>query len=323
MRVSGLNGAGALNTQPEVYHPATRSWSTTPYRLSVPTYPHMLPTAGGRLFFTGVAFGGSAVRVGFLRPLTGSFQPVSGLDTNRRDEGASFFVPFSQGRKVMVAGGGGVATTAQVDLYATANPTYKAGPSLDGPRKYLSHATLFDGRVLLAGGQDPQNNPVFTAQLYRPISNRLEPVTPTSAAHQYHSNMWVDPTGRAILVGGNPARGSVQRLVERFEPWYVAVADRPVIESAPATIAHGQPFTAEVQLAAGTTLQYLRVFRLMSTTHQFGAAEGDFTLSAVSTASGPGWSLTISSNLTPPGYYYLVAVDSRGVPSVAKIIKVT
>jgi hypothetical protein len=320
--LSGLNGAGALNTQPEVYHPATRTWSVTPYRLSVPTYPHMLPTAGGRLFFTGVAFGGSAVRVGFLRPLTGSFQPVGGLDTNRRDEGASFFVPFSLGRNVLVAGGN-VATTALVDLYATANPVYRAGPSLDRPRKYLSHATLFDGRVLLAGGQDPQNNPVFTAQLYRPILNRLEPVTPTSAAHQYHSNMWVDPTGRAILVGGNPARGSVQRLVERFEPWYVDVADRPQLTSAPPTIGHNQPFTAQVHLAAGTTLKHLRIFRLASTTHQFGAAEGDFTLTPVSTPTGAGWSLTNSANLTPPGYYYLVAVDSRDVPSQAKIIKVT
>jgi hypothetical protein len=319
--LSGLNGAGALNTQPELYHPATRTWIVTPYRLSVPTYPHMLPTAGGRLFFTGVAFGGSAVRVGFLRPLTGGFQPVSGLDTNRRDEGASFFVPFSQGRKVMVAGGG-VATTALVDLYAAANPVYRAGPSLAGPRKYLSHATLFDGRVLLAGGQDPQTNPVFTAQLYRPISNRLELVASTSAAHQYHSNMWVDPTGRAILVGGNPARGSVQRLVERFEPWYVDVADRPQITSAPAAIAHNQPFAAQVQLAAGTTLKHLRVFRLTSTTHQFGAAEGDFTLTPVTTPTGLRWSLTNSPNLTPPGYYYLVAVDSRDVPSEAKVIKV-
>jgi len=282
----------------------------------------MLPTAGGRLFFTGVGFGGSAVRVGFLRPLTGGFQSVSGLDTNRRNQGASFFVPFSQGRKVMVAGGG-VATTALIDLYASPNPVYKAGPRLDKATVYLSHATLFDGRVLLAGGQDLQRNPVYTAQLYRPISNRMEAVAPTSAAHQYHSNMWLDPTGRAVLVGGNPARGSVQRLVERFEPWYVDVADRPVITSSPTAIAHNQPFTARVQLAAGTTLKYLRVFRLMSTTHQFSAAEGDFTLSAVSTPNGPGWSLTTSANLTPPGYYYLVAVDSRDVPSQARIIKIT
>jgi hypothetical protein len=168
------------------------------------------------------------VQVGFLRPLNGGFQAVSGLDTNRRNQGASFFVPFSQGRKVMVPGGG-VATTALIDLYASANPVYKAGPRLDKAKVYLSHATLFDGRVLLAGGQDPQGNPVYTAQLYRPLLNRIEAVAPTSAAHQYHSNMWVDPAGRAVLVGGNPRRGIVQPLVERFEPWYVDVADRPVI----------------------------------------------------------------------------------------------
>jgi hypothetical protein len=62
-----------------------------------PHLSHMLPTAGGRLFFTGVAFGGSALQVGFLRPTTGSFQPVGGLDTSRRDEGASFFVPLQPG----------------------------------------------------------------------------------------------------------------------------------------------------------------------------------------------------------------------------------
>jgi hypothetical protein len=149
--ISGLNGVGALNGRAEIYRHRTRSWSSASYLLSVPTYAHMLPTAGGRLFFTGVGFGGSAVRVGFLTPLTGSFQAVGGLDTNRRDQGASFFVPFSQGRKVLVAGGG-VATTALIDLYASPNPVYRPGPRLDQATKYLSHTTLLDGLVLLAGG---------------------------------------------------------------------------------------------------------------------------------------------------------------------------
>ena len=64
--------------------------------------------------------------------------------------------------------------------------------------------------------------------------------------------------------------------------------NRPQITSAPSTIAHNQPFTAQVQLAAGTTLKHLRVFRLMSTTHQFGAAQGDFSLTRVSTPPGRG-----------------------------------
>jgi hypothetical protein len=320
--VSGLNMVGALNTQPEVYHYRTRTWTQVPYQFNVPTYPQMLPTAGGRLFFTGAGFGGSAQRVGFLTPKTGAFQAVGGLDTNRRDQGASFFLPYSQGRKVMVAGGGG-ATTALIDLYSSANPRYRAGPTMSRQRKYLSHATLFDGRVLLAGGQDPQGRPVYTTQLYQPSVNRFEASAPALAAHQYHSNMWVDPSGRAILVGGNPRRGSVQRIVEMFEPWYVDVVDRPTITSAPAAIAHNQAFTVGVRLAAGATVKNLRLHRVTSTTHQFGSAEGDFTLAQVSTPNGPAWSLTMSASLTPPGYYYLVAVDSRGVPSPAAIVKVT
>jgi hypothetical protein len=177
---------------------------------------------------------------------------VGGLDTNRRDQGASFFVPYSQGHKVMVAGGGGGggATTALIDLYSSPNPSYRPGPTLSRSRKYLSHATLFDKRVLLAGGQDPQGRPIYSTQLYRVSTNRFEASAPTLGAHQYHSNMWVDPAGRAILVGGNPARG----MVERFEPWYIDVADRPAITAAPTTIAHNQAFRVSARLAAGTTL---------------------------------------------------------------------
>jgi hypothetical protein len=42
--------------------------------------------------------------------------------------------------------------------------------------------------------------------------------------------------------------------------------NRPQLTSAPSIIAHNQPFTAQVQLAAGTTLKHPRVLRLMSTT---------------------------------------------------------
>ena len=65
--LSGLNGAGALHTQPEIYHPAT---DLERHALSAER-AHLSPHAAHRrrrLFFTGVAFGGSAVRVGFLRP---------------------------------------------------------------------------------------------------------------------------------------------------------------------------------------------------------------------------------------------------------------
>lgn len=314
---SGLDGAGKLNTRVEIYRWQTKTWSVMPYGFTVKTYAHMVPTGAGRLFFTGVAVGGSN-RVGFLRPSTGSWQAVSGLDPTKRNQGASFFIPGSEGRKVMVAGGS-VKASATIDLYSSPNPTYQAGPSLATATKFLSHGVLFDGTVLLAGGQDPNGNPVNDAYLYRPTTGALEPVTPTSYAHQYHSVMWVDRQGRAWLGGGNPARGVAQPVLERFDPWYVDVPDRPALTSAPSTIAHNQTFTVSVQLAQGTSLSSLRLYRLASVTHQFGAAEGDFSLAR----SGSDWVLNVTSNLTPPGYYYLVATDSRGVPSIAKMVRLT
>jgi hypothetical protein len=312
---SGLDGTGALNTRVEMYRWNTRSWSLMPYRFRVSTYAHMLPTSGGRLFFTGMAFGGSN-RVGFLRPSTGSWQAVSGLDPSVRNQGASFFVPHSQGRKAMVVGGD-VRTSALIDLYSS-NPVYKPGPSLAKATKFLSHGELFDGRMLLAGGQDPAGNPVSDAYLYKPSLNELEAVASTSYAHQYHSVMWVDRQGRAWLGGGNPMRGVEQPVLERFDPWYVDVADRPVLTSAPSVITRNQAFAVSVQLAADTSVRALRLHRLASVTHQFGAADGDFALAR----SGSEWVLNVSANLTPPGYYYLVALDSRGVPSVARIVRV-
>jgi hypothetical protein len=312
---SGLDGTGALNTRVETYNWSTQSWNLKSYRFRVPTYAHMLPTSGGRLFFTGMAFGGSN-RAGFLQPSTGGWQSVSGVDPTVRNQGASFFVPRTQGRTAMIVGGG-VASSAIIDLYAS-NPAYRPGPSLARPTRFLNHGGLFDGKVLLAGGQDNQGNPVSDAYLYRPGLNMLDPVASTSYAHQYHSVMWVDRKGRAWLGGGNPMRGVEQPVLERFDPWYVDVPDRPAFTSAPTTITRNQAFTVSVRLAEGTSLSSLRLHRLASVTHQHGAAEGDFALAR----TGSGWVLNVSANLTPPGHYYLVATDSRDVPSVAKIVRV-
>jgi hypothetical protein len=178
---------------------------------------------------------------------------------------------------------------------------------------------LFDGTVLLAGGQDPAGNPVSDAYLYQPSSGTLEPAPATSYAHQYHSVMWVDRKGRAWLGGGNPARGVEQPVLERFDPWYVDEPDRPALTSAPSTITRNQEFSVSVRVAEGETLSRLWLHRPASVTHQFGAAEGSFSLAR----SGSRWVLKANANLTPPGYYYLVATDSRGVPSVAKMVRVT
>jgi Domain of unknown function (DUF1929) len=119
------------------------------------------------------------------------------------------------------------------------------------------------------------------------------------------------------MLGGNPQRGVVQSVIERFDPWYVGRSDRPVITSIPSPIKHNTPFSVRVQLVSGRTVKALRLYRMGAVTHQFNSAQGDFE----AVRSGTQWSLTVSANLAVKGLYYAVAVDSSNVPSVAKIVQ--
>jgi hypothetical protein len=109
----------------------------------------------------------------------------------------------------------------------------------------------------------------------------------------------------------------VQSVIERFDPWYVGRSDRPVITSIPYSIKYNTPFSVGVQSVPGRTVGALRLYRMGAVTHQFNSGQGDFE----AVRSGAQWSLTVSANVAVKGLYYAVAVDSSGVPSVAKIVR--
>src|SRR4029450_3330924 len=194
--VSGINQVGNLNTKVLTWDPARTGskWSVSSYNFTTPTYPHALPTAGGRLFFTGVGCGTSPNKVGFLSPASGAFQAVPGLSNARRDEGASFFAGGSQGRRAVVVGGA-AASSAYVDLYV-ANPSYKAGPSLPWPSRYLNHRPSVDApqvRCAAAAlrGRGHGRNPgdlgrAVPSDQQRPLDRELHPLPPPVPHDRVH-----------------------------------------------------------------------------------------------------------------------------------------
>jgi hypothetical protein len=307
--LTGLNEAGALNTKVEFYSEKDQRWYTLPYQYAVGAYAHGVPTKGNKIFLSGEGYGAS-IKPGFLDPGTGAFNPVAGLPGTAHSQGATFFAPGSNGATVVAAGG---ATTAvgKINLYST-NQVYIAIKSLAKATRYLSSTPLWDGRRILAGGEDTSGNPVYDAYLFG--FTTMSPIAKTAYSHQYHSTMWTQPSGRPCLAGGNPRRGVVQPAMECFKPWYDS-EPRPVITSAPSVITRGQAFSLGVTWPSGTTRGAYRIFPLKDTTHQFDAQSGDYTL----TLTTSGGIVNTSSALMPPGYYFLVAVDSRGVPSQAVI----
>jgi hypothetical protein len=116
------------------------------------------------------------------------------------------------------------------------------------------------------------------------------------------------------------------KTVEIYSPPYLFdangdAAERPVITSAPASVSYGQPFSVETS-GAGPAPK-VSLVRLASVTHGFNQDQRQIFLNdAQVTSSGMNVTAPADPNRCPPGYYMLFVLNSDGVPSMAKIIRV-
>ena len=99
-------------------------------------------------------------------------------------------------------------------------------------------------------------------------------------------------------------------------------AERPVIEHAPDEIRYGKNFKIHVDLAEGADIQKVTLFRSGSSTHSNGA---NIRLVKLGFRREGNHLRVIAPRLPVqalPGDYTLFVVDERGVPSVAKHVRV-
>ena len=94
-----------------------------------------------------------------------------------------------------------------------------------------------------------------------------------------------------------------------------------MISSAPSNVTYGQAFTVKTTSAA--TISKVAWIRLSAVTHSFNQGQ---RMNVLSFTKGTG-QITVTApatrNLSPQGHYMLFIVDSDGVPSVAKLVKIT
>jgi hypothetical protein len=107
-----------------------------------------------------------------------------------------------------------------------------------------------------------------------------------------------------------------------LHPTYLFKGARPVIESAPAEISYGTPF--EVAVDEASDVARVALLKPGSVTHGVDFSQryvdvdfqtaGASTLELVAPPDG---------GVAPPGYYMLFVVDSDGVPSRARWVRVS
>ena len=329
LAISGGDTSAALNRLPEVFIPSQNTWrALTGAVRSVPYYPMMFSAPDGQVFYAGPDQATAFLSVAGAGKWTNGPSRLFGW----RDYGSA--VMYDAGKILVVGGGAPLASAEAIDLVGSRAWTFAGSMSV--PRRQINATLLADGTVLVTGGTNasgfnsaPTTSAVLAPELWDP-DNPLVWKRLASMSHYrlYHTTALLLPDARVLVAGsGEPAASGLSDdlTAEIFSPPYLYSADgtpatRPVISSFPARLAYGSAFT--VGTSDADSIAKVMLIRLSSVTHAFDMNQRGNRLS-FSAGSG---SLTVTAplnnKLAPPGHYMLFIVNSSGVPSVAKIVRV-
>ena len=283
------------------------------------SYPKLNLLADGRIVKTGAQRMAAA-----FNPATNSWTNIDDMLFGFRQYGNAVLLPG--GQKILAVGGqtsssAAPTRTAEILDMSAASPQWRYTGSLSYARLHANTVILPDGQLLIVGGGTWHKyaGPVRTAELYDPDTGTWTPMATQQASRIYHSVALLLPDGRVLSAGQD--YGSMQDYGEIYSPPYLFKGARPTISSAPSTAAYGS--TVSIGSAEATGIRSVSLIHPGSVTHDLDAEQRMVPLSF--TASGSTISATVPTNrnLLPPGYYMLFIVNSDGVPSVARWVRVT
>jgi len=314
---------GTLNTGTNAvtvdsYDPSTNTLTTLPASASkaMVTYPRMKLTTTGLLCWT------NAATTWFFHPATSAW--TKGPNLNSGGRGVTDTSVLLPGLTKIMEIGGATSTatlnTAEI-LDLSASPlAWKSTASMSFARRWANAVLLADGTVLVVGGgaSGYYSGPVFTPELYNPVTATWTPMAAQTAPRMYHSTAVLLPDGRVLSAG--QSSGSLEQTGEIFSPPYLFAGTRPTITSAPTSVGYNQQFTITTPNFAG--IGRVALVKAGSVTHSNNFDQRYVDLTYTSNGSN-GLTATSppDSNHAPPGWYMLFILAS-GVPSVASWVQV-
>jgi len=321
--LAGQDQDGFEVTIPEVW--TGSSWRVLPGAdRALPYYPRTFVAPNGLVFYAG-----ELPETSYLDPRgSGAWTAVAISNYGRRDYGSA--VMYRPGQVLIVGGSdppsGAPTNTAEVIDLGQAVPAWRFTGSMAHARRQLNATLLPDGRVLATGGTsasgftDPAGA-VHDAEVWDPASGDWTTWASNRITRVYHSTTLLLPDARILHTGSGDGADLPRELnAEIFSPPYLFRGARPSITNAPDAVGYGQQFFVATP-DAGQVVRATLV-RLASVTHAFDQNQRFLELSLNRVAGGVEIAAPANANLAPPGHYMLFIVNSAGVPSVARILRV-
>ena len=350
----GLDEYGTNSRLVEYYDPATRSWQIRLDPGGTVTYcvgagaEQYYPEAGKTCYGPGAAPYLSLYPRMHLMP-NGLLASVgAGVDdrvydpntyrwvwrgsTILRHYGTSVLCPLentdTERGKILVCGGStpGAAdpatTVAQIaEPSGTNGLTRRNVQSMNHARKHLNPVILPNGQIGIFGGNlRGAQSPVLNPEMFDPVSETWTVWPAATVPRMYHGIALLLQDGRVWTAGTTPNDIIKELRVEVFNPWYTSET-RPTISSDPTGGAYGNTITIPTPNAADITK--VSLVRVSATTHHYNTDQRLIWLQIVSrTGSSVTVSAPINNKLAPPGYYLVHVLNSTGVPSVGRFIRI-
>jgi hypothetical protein len=284
------------------------------------SYPRNFVAPDGRVF----GYDSNGVMYYVNATGLGSITTVGQLPAANRGGDASAAM-FQPGRILQY---GGASNGAVVIDITSGTPVVTPTQSMSSQRR-LSTATLLpDGKVLATGGSAVWNQMTgvnTTAEMWNPATGTWTIGAAGALARLYHSTALLLPDA-TVLVAGGGAPGPLTNLnVEIYYPPYLFRADgtpapRPAIAAAPELLQIGGIFALDVISVA--SVSRVTLVKTGSVTHGWNMEQRFLELAF--TASGSSLSVQSPAGAAdaPPGTYLLFLIDSAGVPSVGRIVRI-
>lgn len=353
---STTNGLASMT--PEVFTPGkgwrlmngAKSAEAFGQYLTRSEFPHAWVAPNGEIF------GVSSDKMWFLDPkanggdgsirMAGEFKGISrGLRAGETaanlpnvGSSTSSAAMFAPGKALQMGGNGywvvhdmPASSAATVIDFNDGKATLTETQPMNHARRFFNATVLPDASVLVNGGTrygHDLGQAVYEGEIWKPSTGTWQVMARAQKARLYHNTSSLLPSG-VVLTGGGGNPGPVfNRNAEAFYPPYLfrqvngvtQLAPRPTITGITGfKVKHGDKLS--LLMGTGGPIRDVVMMGLSVTTHGFNAAQRRVPVS-FSQSAGQVDLTAPNANLTPPGYYMVVAVDDQGVPSRGVIVAV-